>query len=296
MISISCRHLVWICCAIVIASAVFGQEHESPHVTVTGENESEHDQFTELGEYAQPAWAERSRLSSTTSVYVLSPYEVFVGNIWEGDFPRHRNSAHDFVQEIDVGLLHRFELGLENELGLAGGDAHETAATLEARYAFANWNAILLNPAISLEYIFGVGKSVKTLHRQPNAVALRLLLGQNFGDHFGYGLNFALQQDVSHDSGREFEIAQAITYGMMKGKLELGAESRYTHMTGRARLDEQDELLIGPSLGWKPTRQIRVGLSPLFGCTDDSPRVSLFFLVSYEFGGAEAVVAPIPRD
>ena len=294
--SIFRRLLVCICCSIIIASATFGQERESPTVTVTGENESEHDQFTELGEYAQPAWAERSRLSSTTNVYVLSPYEMFIGNIWEGDFPRRGKSADDFVQEIDVGLLHRFELGLENELGLIGGEAHETAATFEARYAFANWNALLLNPAISLEYIFGVGKSVKTLHRQPNALAVRLLLGQNFGDHFGYGLNFALQQDVSHDNGREFEMTQAIMYGMRKGKVELGAESRYTHITGRGRVDEQDELVIGPSFGWKPTRQIRAGLSPLFGCTDDSARVSLFFLVSYEFGGAEAVIVPIPRD
>ncbi len=290
-----CRHFVCVCCALILFSSAFGQESTSSNVVVSGEDESEHDQFTEPGEYAQPAWAERSRLSSTTSVYVLSPYEVFVGNIWEGDFPRHGKSAHHFVQEIDVGLLHRFELGLENELGLAGSDAHETAATFEARYAFANWNALPLNPAISVEYIFGVGKSVKTLRRQPNAVAARLLLGQNFGDHFGYGVNFALQQDVSRDSGREFEIAQAITYGMMMGKLELGAESRYTHITGRSRVNEKDEFVIGPSIGWKPTRQIRVGLAPLVGCTGDSPRVSTFLLVSYEFGGAEAVVAPIPH-
>jgi len=32
----------------------------------------------------------RSRMSSTTSVYVLSPYEVFVGNVWEGN---HRIAA-----------------------------------------------------------------------------------------------------------------------------------------------------------------------------------------------------------
>jgi hypothetical protein len=296
MMSIFCRHLVCVCAASIISTDLSAQESTSPNVVVTGENESEHDQFTEPGEYAQPAWAERSRMSSTTSVYVLSPYEMFVGNIWEGDFPRHGKSAHDLVQEIDVGLLHRFELGLENELGLIGGDAHETSTTFEARYAFANWNALPLNPAISVEYIFGFGKSVKTLRRQPSALALRLLLGQNFGDHFGYGLNFALQQDVSRDSGREFEIAQAITYEMMKGKLELGAESRYTHITERSRVKEQDEFVIGPSIGWKPTRQIRVGFAPLFGCTGDSPRVSTFLLVSYEFGGAEAVVGPLPHD
>jgi len=280
--------------------ALYAQEETQQRVVVSAESEeAEHDQFTELGEYAQPAWAERSRFSSTTSVYVLSPYEMFVGNIWEAIFRRHGKTLHDLTQEVDFGLPHRFEVGVENELGLVGSDAHETSVTAEARYAFANWNAIPLNPAISAEYIFGVGKSVKDtesdkdLRRQPNAVAVRLLLGQNFGDHFGYGLNVGLQQDVSRDSGREFEISQSVAYGAMKGKLEFGAEMRYVHNTLQRNPIDRDELVTGPTIGWKPTRQLRISLAPLFGCTGDSPRVASFVLVSYEFGGAEAVVTPI---
>jgi len=280
--------------------ALYAQEETQQRVVVSAESEeAEHDQFTELGEYAQPAWAERSRFSSTTSVYVLSPYEMFVGTIWEAIFRRHGKTLHDLTQEVDFGLPHRFEVGLENELGLVGSDAHETSVTAEARYAFANWNAIPLNPAISAEYIFGVGKSVKDtgsdkdLRRQPNAVAVRLLLGQNFGDHFGYGLNVGLQQDVSRDSGREFEISQSVAYGAMKGKLEFGAEMRYVHNTPQRNPVDRDEFVTGPTIGWKPTRQLRISLAPLFGCTGDSPRVESFVLVSYEFGGAEAVVAPI---
>ena len=280
--------------------ALYAQEETQQRVVVSAESEeAEHDQFTELGEYAQPAWAECSRFSSTTSVYVLSPYEMFVGTIWEAIFRRHGKALHDLTQEVDFGLPHRFEVGLENELGLVGSDAHETSVTAEARYAFANWNAIPLNPAISAEYIFGVGKSVKDtgsdkdLRRQPNAVAVRLLLGQNFGDHFGYGLNVGLQQDVSRDSGREFEINQSVAYGAMKGKLEFGAEMRYVHNTPQRNPVDRDELVTGPTIGWKPTRQLRISLAPLFGCTGDSPRVESFVLVSYEFGGAEAVVAPI---
>src|SRR5204863_6298715 len=137
--------------------AVYAQEETQQRVVVSAESEeAEHNQFTEPGEYAQPAWAERSRLSSTTSVYVLSPYEMFVGNIWEADFNRHGKSAHDLTQEIDFGLLHRFEIGFENEIGLIGSDAHETSNTIEARYALANWNVIPLNPAISVEYILGL--------------------------------------------------------------------------------------------------------------------------------------------
>jgi hypothetical protein len=276
------------------------QERTAEHVVVSGESqEGEHDQFTEMGEYAQPAWAERSRFSATTSVYVLSPYEMFAGNIWETIFRRHGKTLHDLTQEIDFGLLHRFEIGVENELGLAGSDPHETSATVEARYALANWNAIPLNPAISAEYIFGVGKSVndaaseRDFRRQPNAVAVRLLLGQNFGDHFGYGLNLGLEQDVSRDSGRELEMSQSVAYGAMKGELEFGAEMRYLHNTARRNPVDRDELVTGPTIGWKPTRQLRISLAPLFGLTGDSPRVASFVLVSYEFGGAEAVVAPI---
>src|SRR6516225_2894534 len=275
------------------------QEETTEHVVVSGEEEGEHDQFTEMGEYTQPAWAERSRFSSTTSVYVLSPNEMFAGNLWEADFRWHSKTLNDLTQEIDFGLSHRLEIGVENELGLAGSDAHETSVTAEVRYAFANWNVIPLNPAISAEYIFGTGKSVKDatsdgdLHRQPNAVAIRLLLGQNFGDHFGYGMNIGVEQDVSHDSGREFDISQSIAYGAMKGQFEFGAEMRYVHNTSQRRSGDKNELVIGPTIGWKPTRQLRISAAPLLGCTGDSPRLAMFVLVSYEFGGAESVVAPI---
>ena len=275
------------------------QEETTEHVVVSGEEEGEHDQFTELGEYAQPAWAERSRFSSTTSVYVLSPNEVFAGNLWEADFRQHSKTLNDLTQEIDFGLPHRLEIGVENELGLAGSDAYETSVTAEVRYAFANWNVIPLNPAISAEYIFGVGKSVKDatsdrdLRRQQNAVAVRLLLGQNFGDHFGYGMNVGVEQDVSHDSGREFDISQSVAYGAMKGQFEFGAEMRYVHDTSQRSSGDKDELVIGPTIGWKPTRQLRISAAPLLGCTGDSPRLAMFVLVSYEFGGAESVVAPI---
>lgn len=270
-------------------------------VVVTGENESEHDQFTEPGEYAQPAWAERSRMSSTTSVYVLSPYEFFVGNIWEGNFGRHGGATHELTQEIDVGLLHRFELGVENEVDIIHGDAHGTSGTFEARYAFANWNVLPFNPTLSAEYILGFGKSAKlsdgkSAPRQPDAIALRLLLGQNFGDHIAYGANFAVEQDVSR-GGRNFDFSQALTYGgTMNGKLEFGAEGRFTNIGQRKGIKEQDELAIGPTFGWKPTRQLRIGFEPLFGCTHESPRLSSLLLVSYEFGGAEAIVSPVPHD
>jgi hypothetical protein len=278
------------------------EEARESNVVVNAESDDAgHNEFAELGEYGQPAWAERNRASSTTSVYVLSPYEAFAGTNWEADFPRHGKSTHDLTQEIDVGLLHRLELGVENELGVLSGNGHETSVTLEGRYALANWNAIPLNPAISLEYVFGVGKSVQSarahsgkLRKQPNAVALRLLLGQAlFDNRVGYGLNISLQQDVTHDSGREFQFSQSLTYGLMKGKFEAGADMRYIHSTAQSTRRLSDEVLLGPTFSWKPTRQTRLSVAPLVGITPDSPAVATFVLFSYEFGGSEAIVAPI---
>src|SRR3954471_24365397 len=151
-----------LCLAILLVLAAHGEEEAEKHADVfvnAESDEGEHDQFTEMGEYGQPAWAERNRASSTTSVYVLSPNEAFFGLNWESDLHRHGKSIHDFTQEIDVGLLHRFELGFENELGFVESKAYETSATVEARYAFANWNTVHLNPALSVEYTFGIGRS-----------------------------------------------------------------------------------------------------------------------------------------
>src|SRR6478672_5415203 len=99
-----------------------------------------------------------------------------------------------------------------------------------------------------------------------------------------------MKQDVTDDSGRRFEISQSLGYGLFAGACEVGAEMRYTHATGQSASGREDELVIGPTFGWKPTRQTRLSFAPLFGCTRDSPTTALFALFSYEFGGAEAVV------
>ena len=194
-------HFVCVCLAVIGFGAADAHEQTAEHVVVAGEGqEAEHDQFTEMGEYAQRAWAGRSRMSSTTSVDVLSPQEIFAGNLWEAIFPRHGKTLHDLTQEIDFGLPHRFELGVENELGLAGSHAHETSVTAEARYACANWNAIPLNPAISAEYIFGVGKSVKDatsdrdLHRQPTPWLFGFFSGKILATILATGLTLALNK------------------------------------------------------------------------------------------------------
>ena len=82
-----------------ICARVSGQEAVEHDVVVHGEA----DEFDEPGDYGQPEWAERSQASSTTKLYVLSAYEVFVGLFAESNFDRRGKPTQDLMQEIEIG-------------------------------------------------------------------------------------------------------------------------------------------------------------------------------------------------
>jgi hypothetical protein len=42
-------------------------------------------------------------------------------------------------------------------------------------------------------------------------------------------------------------------------------------------------VLLGPSVLYRPTRNIHVGLAPWFGLTQDSPVVEAYFLLGIDF-------------
>ncbi|MDP9098383.1 MAG: hypothetical protein M3N48_05230, partial [Verrucomicrobiota bacterium] len=102
-----------------MSAATGAQEVTEQNVVVAARESGE--EFEEPGGYGQPQWAERSRASATTKLYVLSPSEFFVGVLSESDFLRHGPSRHSLVQEIELGLPNRFEIGFENHIGLGGG-------------------------------------------------------------------------------------------------------------------------------------------------------------------------------
>jgi hypothetical protein len=62
---------------------------------------------------------------------------------------------------------------------------------------------------------------------------------------------------------------------------------------GTAYAQERTEQHMVVSAETEEAEHDQFSAAPLFGCTHDSPRVATFVLVSYEFGGAEAIVAPI---
>lgn len=279
------------------ASALAQEANEQQRVVVSDREAGE--EFEEPGGYGQPQWAERSRASATTKLYVLSPFEVFLGVISESDVLRHGGTVHDLTQEIEVGLPYRFELDFENHLGIAGSRVAESEASAGARYAFAAWGKIPLNPALSATYQFGTGERLadrfERSHEESQAdgYELRLLLGQEFVPRLQWAANVFFQHELGSAQDRQVGFTQDIAYLAIADKLELGAEMRYTNATRRREnRDAANEFVIGPSVNWKPNLHTVVSVAPLLGCTSESPRVSILASVSLEFGGGESKTVP----
>jgi hypothetical protein len=258
--------------------------------------------------YGAPPGFSRNRFSNLTNSYVLPPGAVYAGLIYQGDALRFNRPDHMLTQEIELGLPYRFGVAVENSIENFRGRTQERTFSLEARYALADWNKIPLNPTIFVEYKFGIGN---ILHDEgppvplekgeaqafldenkplPDAFEVRLLLAQDFGEHVEWALNGFFEQEIGGDRGREVGFAQSFMFPIIlpRERLKVGAEMLFTSFTD-VGLREPGEhpsyrLVVGPTIAWKPSKNTRLDISPLFGVTDDSPRASIFVVFSMLFG------------
>jgi hypothetical protein len=268
--------------------------------------------------YGAPPGLSRSRFSNLVNAYVLPPWSVFAGFIYEGDALRFNRPDHNFTQEVEVGLPNRFGVAIENAVETFRGTTQERSFSIEGRYAFADWDKIPLNPTIFAEYKFGIGD---ILHDEgppeplpkgeaeeflaeheplPDAFEVRLLLAQDFGEHVEWALNGFFEQEVGGDRGREYGFAQSVMVPIIlpNERLKVGVEMQLTTFTDKGiRDDPSYRFVIGPTIAWKPTKNTRLDISPLFGATDDAPRASVFVVFSMLFGaGGEAHEAEAPAS
>lgn len=268
--------------------------------------------------YGAPAAFSRSRFSNLTNAYVLPPFGVYAGLIYEGDALRYDHPDHLFTQEIELGLPHRFGIAIENGEEAYRNRGQETTFSFEGRYALADWNKIPLNPTLFVEYRKGIGSIFRDegapMRRSaggdadtgagpdggdkegghdhayiPDAMEFRLLLAQDFGERVEYAINFFFEQEIQGDRGREWGFAQSIVTPVLlsKERLKVGLEMQYSNFTDKdTRGDAANRFVIGPTVAFKPTRNTRFDVSPLIGATFDAPRVQVFAVFSYVFGAS----------
>jgi hypothetical protein len=101
-------------------------------------------------------------------------------------------------------------------------------------------------------------------------------------------MNWFFEQEVEGDRGREWGFAQSAAMPVLlpNERLKVGVEMQYQNFTDQGTRDHPSHsFIIGPTIAWKPSRNTRFDLSPLFGATEDAPCVSVFAVFSFVFGG-----------
>src|SRR6516164_1225373 len=267
------------------AIAASAQETENPQVVVraeTGEIPSA---------YGAPPDLSHGRISTLTKSYVLSPFSFELESGYEGDIFRNGLPAHVFRQEIEVGLPARFTVGIQNQVEHFAGDTFERSFTLEARYALANWNKLPLNPTISVEYRFGIDNGVE------DSGEFALLVSHDFPHLVEWAMNVFVDREFSGKEGTNAGFAQSVEVPVLlpEEKLEVGLEMQYR--SGGETIEPERTikgLAIGPTLAWRPTKNVRFDLSPLFGCSDHTPALQVFAVFSLSFGGTAGAEAETP--
>jgi hypothetical protein len=192
-----------------------------------------------------------------------------------------------------MGLPARFTVGVQNQIEHFAGDTRDRSFTLEARYALANWNKFPLNPAISAEYRFGLS------NRLPDSGELALLISHDFPHLIEWAMNIFVDREFDGRESTSAGFAQSIEVPVLlpEEKLEVGLEMQYR--SGAETIGHEGTtkgLAIGPTLAWRPTKNVRFDLSPLFGCSDHTPAVQVFGVFSFSFGGPGAVDVETPAS
>lgn len=268
--------------------------------------------------YGAPPALSRSRFSNLVNAYVLPEGAVYAGFIYQGDALRYNRPDHNFTQEVEIGLPYRLGLAFENSVETFRGTSQERTFSVELRYAFADWDKIPLNPTVFVECKLGIGhilhdegppermgpgEAVDFLNERnplPDSFEVRLLLAEEFFGKLEWAFNGFFEQEAGGDRGREYGFAQSAMVPIIlpKERLKVGVEMQLTTFTDKGiRDDPSYRFIVGPTIAWKPTKNTRIDVSPLFGATHDAPRASVFAVFSMLFGpGGEKQEAEAPAS
>lgn len=275
--------MIGMLCALAV-SAVYGVAQTStattrlPEVVVPGD--ARLDEEALVGENQQPEWTTQRRFA-TTRIYVMAPWQVEFEQWWKGKFLRGGGHDHLFQSEIGIGLPYRFQLDLyENAEKTDGKALRHSGNQVELRYALAEWGKIPLNPTVYGEWKFN--------NHGADAFEVKILLGEEIAPGWHWGFNAFYEQEVGGDRQSEAGIAQGLSYTVADGKLGVGVEMNVERASHR-NLDgsPETEVLLGPSVQWRPIPRMHLDFVPLFGVTDDSPRVEAFIVFGFDLWTAK---------
>ncbi|MBP7948004.1 MAG: transporter [Verrucomicrobiales bacterium] len=234
------------------------------------------------GVYGNPAWTKHRRFATARVFVQRDPWEVGLSQWWRGRFYDGKSSRHRFSEEIEIGLPHRFQLDFYYDWVHQKGETEFLDVAAEVRWALADWDVIPLNPTLYAEYKWtdeDMGGDV---------VELKLLLGDDIGENWAFGINFVWEQELSGEKTTEWQGTGGLSY-TISDAISIGAEFKYVHETVEgSRGNPEHKVLLGPSFQWRPTHNTHLDIVALAGLTDDSPDLEawVIFGVDFDFGGS----------
>lgn len=285
------------CLLAAFAPSLFSQENSPPVVAEVTASEGSGaaapaaSTTGDTGAYNQPEWVKHRRFSTTRVHIQRDPWEMALEQWWRGRL-NDGEWKHKFQEEFEIGLPGRVQLDLYEDWEIEDGDAFHNDFALEIRYGLADWGVLPLNPALYFEY-----KWVDPDHGG-DVIEPKLLLGDEFGDGWSYGLNLVYEREMGGESTEEFQVTQGISKAMADGRVALGLEGKYVHETvAGARDDAEHKVQFGPSVQFRPFDNAHLDLVALAGLTHDSPDLEAWVVFGWDFGagagGPKKVHAPI---
>jgi len=250
---------------------VYGERPASPYVsTVPRAPTSESDL---VGPNRQPEWTTHRRFA-TTRAYVLAPWQVEFESWWRGTWKKDDTEQHRFLEEIGIGLPHRFQVDLYWRIQ-SETDEETTYKDfqVEGRWALAPWGCLPLNPTLYAEYKF--------IDEGSDVWEAKVLFAEDFGrcQRWHWAGNLSWEEETSGEKERELAVTTAVSYTIADSKFSVGAEAMYAAVSvDGARDDPEQEVFLGPSFQWRPTNRTHLDVTPLFGLTDESPDFRLFIV------------------
>lgn len=230
-----------------------------------------------VGPYGQPEWTTARRFTTTRVYLQQTPWSTGFEQWVRVTRDQHGGGMQTRMQEeLEIGLPYRFELDLYETWAIdQDRNVNQDEYSAELRYALADWGEIPLNPTLYFEYA--------QHDHQPNGIEGKLLFGGDLAPAWHWGLNLICEQELGYPNARELAVSQGISCTLIDEKFSAGIEMKYANENADDSL-AVNEFLIGPSVQWRPTSWSHIDVTPLIGCTPDSPAFQAFLVIGIDFG------------
>jgi hypothetical protein len=253
-----------------------GQPPQGEPVVVERRAVSDLREEDRVGSYGQPEWATR-RLFTETRVYVRPEGQVDFEYWLQPEF-KDGNTETQQQFEFEFGLPHRFQIDLylvSHQDGNEGAMEFDQTK-FEVRWALADWDEIWGNPTLYLEWAAN--------NDEPDAVEAKLLLGGEVSEGWHWGTNLVYEVETGGARENNYEITGGLSYTVVDQKFAVGAEVKAAMADVAAdRGNFAEEVLLGPTMRYRPMPNAHFDVAVLAGLTSDSPDAKVTFVFGWEF-------------